>query len=76
MAAAKYANPSRLSIMHASLSGSGTHSDGSLERLAAVGVIPVVSAGHKRSDACAHTPVPSRNTITVANSDKDDCLWW
>lgn len=73
--AAKVANPARPVIMQASLSGSGSHHDAAMERLAALGVIPVVSAGNKGSDACDRTPARSPHAITVANSDVDDTLY-
>ncbi|GAB0493050.1 hypothetical protein MMPV_004322 [Pyropia vietnamensis] len=75
VAAAKVANPSMPTIMHASLSGSGTHHDAAMERLAALNVIPVVSAGNTGGDSCERTPARSPYAITVANSDVDDTLY-
>lgn len=75
VAAAKVADPTRPMVMQASLSGSGTHFDVAMERLAAVGVIPVVSAGNTGESACDRTPARSPNAITVANSDVDDTLY-
>lgn len=75
VAAAKAADPSMRTVMQASLSGSGTHHDAAMERLAALNVIPVVSAGNTGKDACERTPARSPYAITVANSDVDDTLY-
>lgn len=75
VAAAKVADPTRPMVMQASLSGSGTHHDVAMERLAAVGVIPIVSAGNTGGSSCDRTPARSPNAITVANADIDDTLY-
>lgn len=75
VAAAKVADPTRPMVMQASLSGSGTHHDVAMERLAAVGVVPIVSAGNTGGSSCDRTPARSPNAITVANADIDDTLY-
>jgi len=74
-AAFKAANPNRMVIMQASISGSGKHHDAMAKRMNEVGVIGTVSAGNKRTTACKYTPARSPDVITVGNSDLDDSVW-
>lgn len=71
----KAANPLVPVIMQASFHSSRNRLDAAAARMAAQGVIPVVSAGNNGRDACRYSPGGTDHAITVANADADDTVY-
>lgn len=74
MAAYKVAHPDEPVILQASFHDDATTLDVVAERVAAAGVIPVVSAGNAGGDACDYSPGSTDHVLTVANADADDTV--
>lgn len=74
VAAYKAAHPDEPVILQASFHDDAHTLDVVAERVAAAGVIPVVSAGNAGGDACDYSPGNTDHVLTVANADADDTV--